>query len=114
MRRTVVLAAAAIVAVAVLVFLALRPSASGPSVVDPDVTIECVGSTGMDAEACVALGDRILAAGPPSFTFELNDLTLLTVDRGLLGFAPTCRVEYIIGRFAEPAWVTEEVDCGGS
>ena len=81
-----------------------------------DVTIECAASTAVSADECRSWGATILAAGPPSMTFELKDLVRIAFDRPFVGLAPSCRVEYYISRYAdEPAW-SEETPCfpGGS
>lgn len=92
-------------------YLVLRPGVSVASAVDADVTIVCAGSTGADADTCAAWGDAILAAEPPSTTFEMQDLARLEVTRSLLGFGDACEAAYFLGRYPDSAVWTEPVDC---
>lgn len=78
---------------------------------DPDVTLECAASTRVGRDACLAWGDFTLRQGPPSFTFEMDDLTRLRIDRPLLGFGSPCEVAYFISRYPDdPAWM-DEIPC---
>ncbi len=105
----------AILALAIVVaalYVALRggsavlATASG----DPEITIECSGSTGV-ADGCRAWGDAVLASGPPSTTFEIEDVVRVRFDRELLGFGSACSVSYFVGRYPDaPVW-TEETAC---
>lgn len=98
-------------AVAAIAYLALRP-ASGATLDDPPgAVVECAASSGLDDAACRAWAVETVARGAPSNTFELTDLGRLRLDRGLLGLASTCRIEWFTTRYAdEPAW-SEEVPC---
>ena len=88
-----------------------RASVEATSTVDPDVAIACAASTGTDEGACGAWADEILAAGPPSTTFELKDLARLELSRTLLGFGAECEAAYFLGRYLDsPVW-TEPVPC---
>jgi hypothetical protein len=90
---------------ALLAYLLLRPPVEATSTSDPDVAIECSAATGVSVETCRAWGDEILATGPPSTTFEMDDLARLVIDRPPWGFSPTCEVDYFISRDAENrAW----------
>jgi hypothetical protein len=114
-RRTGILVAALTLAlvVGVSAWLLLRPTSRVASSADADVTIVCAASTGIDADACGAWGDEVLAAGPPSTTFELNDLVRLELSRSALGFGDECEAAYYLGRYPDqPVW-TEQVACRG-
>ena len=68
--------------------------------------------TGADEDACRAWGDAILDAGPPSFTFEMDDLARLRIDRPLLlGFGSRCEAVYFTSRYPDEAVWTEETSC---
>lgn len=114
MARGVALLAAAVVVVALVgtgAFLVARPPTLVASAVDRDVTIECAASSGADEAACLAWGDRILAEGAPTTTFEAEDLVRLRLDRSLLGLGVSCRAEWFLSRYpGDVAWA-EELDC---
>lgn len=105
-----------IVVVVVLVFggaawwLVLRPGVSVASSTNPDVTIECTASLDLDEEACRRLGDAVLEGGPPSTTFELEDVVRVRADGG--PFGDECRFEYFLGRYPDEAIWTETAACG--
>lgn len=103
------LVVAAIVAAALL----LRPVSSATSAVDPDVTVECSGATGVDETACRDWGDAILAEGSPTTTFEAEDVVRLRLDRALFGFGDTCRAEWFLGRYPDDVAWSDEVPCPG-
>lgn len=95
------------------VYLAVRPGHEVSSASDPDVSFTCDGSTGVDADQCTTWGDDVLALGPPSTTFELQDVSLLHFSKPLFGFGSPCRVEYYLQRYADdPVW-EEDVPCAG-
>lgn len=106
-------AVAMLVGVMVVVGLAwlARPSTRAVSAVSPEVTIECAASTGTDVDACRAWGDAILDEGPPSFTFEMDDLARLRIDRPLLGLGANCEAVYFTSRYPDDAVWTEETPC---
>ncbi|MGH2402221.1 MAG: hypothetical protein ACRDE6_05875 [Candidatus Limnocylindria bacterium] len=104
-----VLAIVAVVAAA-LVFLRVGSVTTAESTLQPGVTIECADSTGVTGE-CAGWGDEILAAGPPSTTFEMDDLVRLRLDRPMLGFASTCVAEYFVSRYPDDALWDDEVAC---
>lgn len=85
---------------------AVRATASA----DPEITIECSGSTGV-ADGCRPWGDAILASGPPSTTFEMVDVVRIRLDRELLGFGSTCSIDYFVGRYPDDSVWTEETAC---
>lgn len=90
-------------------YLLLRPGVEVASSVDPDVTITCPASASVSEEGCRDWGDAMLAAGPPSHTFEMDDLARLSLVRGPFGGA--CEVSYFLQRYADdPAW-TDAVAC---
>lgn len=92
------------VAVAFGAFVLTRPMVQATSSVDPDVTVVCRAASGT-ADACRAWGDAILEEGPPSTTFEMQDLARLTITRGSFGLASTCEVSYAIQRYPDdPVW----------
>jgi hypothetical protein len=101
-----------VVAAGLWLFLG-RPTVEATSTVDPDVTIRCDGSTSVSEAACRDWGDEILAAGPPSHTFEMKDLSRLDLSRALLGFSDTCEASFFLERYeSDSAW-NEEVPCPG-
>ncbi len=109
-RWVFVVAVVALVAVAFGAFVLTRPAVQATTSVDPDVTVVCRASAGTP-DACRAWGDAILEAGPPSTTFEMQDLARLVISRGLFGLAATCEVSYAIQRYPdEPVW-DEETRC---
>ena len=99
-----------VAAIAVAVLL-LRPPVDVASEVDPDVTISCAASVGLAEVACRERGDAILGDGPPSFTFEMEDLARLELDRSLLGLGSDCTAAYFIERYPDQAVFTDEVAC---
>ena len=109
-------AAALVVGAVVLVgagwFILGRAGVEAASTVDPDVTIRCDGSTSVSAAACLAWGDDILRAGPPSHTFEMDDLARLDLTGGLF-ISDTCEVRYFLERYADKSVWTEELPCPG-
>ena len=108
----VVLAAAGIVLIGA-VALALRGAVPtvAENVGDTGVAVECTGWTGVST-ACAEWGAAVLAGGPPSSTFELEDVDRLVLDRPAFGFASGCEARYFLSRYPdEPTW-TEPVACG--
>lgn len=101
------LVALAAVLLAAWVLVIGRPTAEATSSVDPDVTVRCEGVSSEDA--CRAVGDALLESGPPSNTFEMEDLALLEIRRPL--FEDGCRVRYYLQRYVDdPAW-SEDLPC---
>ena len=95
------------------VYLAVRPGQEVTSATDPDVVITCDGSTGVSADECRSWGDDVLALGPPSTTFELQDVNQLHFSKPMFGFGSPCQVEYYLQRYADdPAW-QDDVPCVG-
>ncbi len=101
-------AAVAVLMAAAAVYL-LRPPVEVASEADPDVTIECAAATGVDRAACLAWGDAIIAGDPPSFTFEMEDLVRLRLERAWFGLGSECHASYVIARYAEPASSAEVI-----
>jgi hypothetical protein len=98
--------------VGVGVYLAFgRPSVEGVSSTDPDVTVECTAATGVSATECGTWGDEIVALGPPSTTFEMDDLARLRIDRPLFGFGSPCQVEYFLERYPADSTWDSDVPC---
>jgi hypothetical protein len=96
-------AVALLLAAAVAWYLFGRPGVEAASTVDPEVTIQCRGSASASVDACREWGDAVLADGPPSTTFELEDVVRVRLDRPLVG--DECRAEYFLGRYPdEVAW----------
>lgn len=107
LRIGMVLLVAVILAVAAFLVFGREP-VEAPSSVYPEVTIECDAWTGASAERCGSWGDELLAAGPPSRTFNMTDLRRLALQRPMLGLAGACRVEYYLGRNpTSPVWDDE-------
>ena len=97
------------------VALALRGAVStvADDVGGSGVTAECTGWTGVST-GCADWAASILADGPPSATFEMEDVDRLVLDRGSFGFASACEVRYFLSRYPdEPAWV-EPIPCEGA
>lgn len=110
-RKAALLVMIAVVILAGAWFVLGRSGVEAASAVDPDVTITCDAWTSVSLEACGSWGDGILQAGPPSRTFEMDDLAHLAISRQTFGLAASCRVEYFLERYAnDPAW-TDEVAC---
>jgi hypothetical protein len=109
----VLLAVLVLVLVGATVVLAVRPGQEVASASDPDVTVTCDGSTGVGADQCQVWGDDVLALGPPSTTFEFQDVNRLHLSKPLFGFGSPCRVQYYIERYPDdPAW-EDDVPCVG-
>ena len=113
MRRVVAIGAAAIVLVAIVVavLVVLRPAITVVSSVHPDVTVECSAAVGLGAEACRTWGDELLLEDAAPRTFEREDLRRLRLDRGNLGLADECRVEYFLSRYPDRAIWSDELPC---
>ena len=94
-------------------YVAIRSPTLATSAVDPEVTIECAPSASVSAEACGAWGDEILDLGPPSATFEMEDLSRLAISGPPFGLGSSCRVEYFLQRYPGDAVWTEDVPCWG-
>jgi len=95
------------------VYLATRPGQEVTSASNPEVVVTCDGSTGVSADHCRSWGDDVLALGPPSATFELQDVNHLHFSKPLFGLGSPCHVEYYLGRYADdPAW-EDDVPCLG-
>jgi hypothetical protein len=97
--------------VGVLGFRVLRPPVEAASAASPAVTVECSAATGVSVDACRGWGDQLLAEGPPSHTFEMDDLARLVFDRSTFGLGPTCEVSYFISRDAQNRVWHDEVTC---
>lgn len=108
-RVIAVLVVVSVVA-ATLVFLRVGSVTDAASELQPGLTIECAASTGV-ADECREWGDEILAEGPPSTTFEMDDLVRLRIDRPMLGFAATCVAEYYVSRYPDDSIWDDEVAC---
>lgn len=104
------LVVSAVVVVGAVTFYLVRPPVEVASRADPDVTIECAAATGVESATCRAWGDGIIAGNPPSFTFEMEDLVRLRLERSWFGFGSECHASYLIARYPEPAF-TDEVVC---
>ncbi len=110
-KRIAILAAVVLAALAVWFLVLNQPTVGGSSAVDPDVTIECDGSTSISEESCLEWGDEVLALGAPSTTFEMQDLVRLRFSKPLLGFGSPCQVEYFLQRYPDdPVW-DENIPC---
>ncbi|MGQ0608333.1 MAG: hypothetical protein ACT4OQ_07720 [Chloroflexota bacterium] len=113
-RRHLAGLALAISVVAALALAAVwlaRPPIRIMSAIRADVTVECGAATGADADACRAWGDATLGQGAPSFTFEMDDLVRLRIDRPVLGLGSGCELSYFTSRYPEVAVWTEETAC---
>lgn len=112
-RSPVAIGAAVIVLVAIVVIalVVLRPGTAAVSSVRPDVAIECSAGVGLDEDACRAWGDELLREDAAPRTFEREDLRRLRLDRGLLGLAGECQVEYFVSRYPDIAIWSDELPC---
>ena len=111
MRRMVAVLVVAVLVVGVAAVALGRETVQAVSSVDPDVTIECDGSTSVTEPACRAWGDEILALGAPSTTFEMQDLARLVVTKPLFGFGSPCQVGYFLQRYPEDAAWNADIPC---
>ena len=112
MRRPVLLVVGIGLSVGLGAILALRAATStvAEHVGDGQVTAECSGWTGV-SEGCFDWGNDVLAQGPPSTTFELEDVVRIRLDRPMLGFAESCVAEYFLGRYPDEVVWSEDVPC---
>jgi hypothetical protein len=99
-----------LVVIGAAAWLVLRPGVERTSTIDTDVTVACAGSTGLDADACVAWGDGLLAEGAPSTTFELEDVSRLELTRSGFGYG-SCEARWFLQRYPDEASWTEPVAC---
>lgn len=114
-RAGILVAGAVVIGVAIAVaVVVLRPPVPVVSEADVDVTISCAASIGLDDAACRELGDEILRDGPPSFTFEMDDLARLELDRSWLGLGSECTAAYFIERYPDMAVFSDGVECPGA
>ena len=103
MLRIGLLVAAVVVVGGAALLVVLRPSVSVMSNVAPAVTIECHG-IGVEAD-CREYGDGVLSQGPPSNTFEMDDLARLALERPTLGDGSRCSAAWYIERYPDdPVW----------
>lgn len=57
------------------------------------------------------MGDSLLRTGPPSSTFEWDDLARIVLQRPMWGLSSTCEVTYFISRYPDEAVWDEEIPC---
>ena len=96
--------------VGILGFAVLRPPVEAVSAASPAVTVRCSAATGVSVDACRGWGDQLLAEGPPSHTFEMDDLARLVIDRSGFGLGSACEVSYFISRdLKNRVWQAEVV-----
>ena len=108
-RVVAIVVVALLIGAAVYLFV-LRSPVEAPSAALPGVTIECDPWTGMSVAGCRAWGDAILTGGPPSRTFNMEDLERLRLRGAPLSFG-SCRAEWFLGRDpVQPVW-SEELEC---
>ena len=112
-KRIPILLAVVLAVLAVWLLVLRPPTVEVSSAVDPDVTIECDGSTSVPEESCLAWGDEVLALGAPSTTFEMQDLVRLKFSKPLLGFGSPCQVEYFLQRYPDEDVWDEDIPCRG-
>jgi hypothetical protein len=101
----------AVVLLAALVavwFILLR---GGTAATVDGVTVECAASTGLEADECQAWGAEVLAAGPGSSVFELEDVERIAFARELFGLGDGCSVTWFIGRYPDRPALADEVAC---
>lgn len=102
---------AVLVVVVLAILYAARPPTHVTSQVNPGVMIDCTAATGAGTDACLEWGDAIIERGPPSFTFEWDDMTRVEIDRSLFGLGSQCEVAYFISRYPDAASLTEKIPC---
>jgi hypothetical protein len=110
--RPVLLGVVVVAALAGLALVLVRGSSATivSHVTESGPVVECSGWTGV-SDGCREWGARIVEAGPPTTTFEFEDVVRIRLDRPALGFAERCVAEYFLGRYpVDVAW-TDEVDC---
>lgn len=108
--RVVVVAVVALLIGAAVYLFVLRSPVEAPSTALAGVTIECDPWSGVSAGGCGSWGDAILAGGPPSRTFNIEDLERLRLSGAPLSVG-SCRAEWFLGRDPlRPAW-SEELEC---
>ena len=109
LRIVVIAVVALLIGAAVYLFL-LRSPVEAPSTALPGVTVECDPWTGVSAGRCGSWGDAILAAGPPSRTFNIEDIDRLRLSGAPLSLG-SCRAEWFLSRDpAQPVW-SDELEC---
>jgi hypothetical protein len=111
-RIVVVVVIALLLAAAVYLFV-LRSPVEAPSALLAGVTIECDAWTGLSPTDCRAWGDDVLAAGPPTRTFNMSDLDRIAISRPILGLVDACRVAYYLGRHPTSPVSETEIACPG-
>ena len=100
---------ALLIGAAVYLFV-LRSPVEAPSTAVSGVTIECDPWTGLSAGDCASWGDAILAGGPPSRTFNMEDLARLRLSGAPLSLG-SCRADWFLGRDrVRPVW-SDELEC---
>ena len=110
--RKIIAGVVVLVVIGVGAWLVLgRPPVEAVSSSDPDVTVECSAATGVSAGECATWGDEVLALGPPSTTFEMDDLARLRIDRPLFGFGSPCQVQYFLERYPDDSTWDSDVPC---
>ena len=98
---------------AAVAFLVLRPPARATATGGgaTNVAVECAAGAGLDDARCATWASERLAAGAPSYTFDMKDLGRLVLRRDLYGFGSSCQAVYYTTRNVDdPAW-TEDVAC---
>ena len=109
LRLVAIVVVALLVGAAVYLFL-LRSPVEAPSTALSGVTIECDPWTDVSADGCGSWGDGILAGGPPSRTFNIEDLERLRLTGTPLSLG-SCRAEWFLGRDpVQPVW-SDELEC---
>ena len=103
MLRIGLLVAVVVLLAAAAILFVVRPTVSVASAVTPGVTVECRGIGAEDE--CRNHGDSVLSQGPPSNTFEMDDVSRLVIERPLVGDAKRCSAAWYIERYPDdPVW----------
>jgi hypothetical protein len=109
LRILVIAVVALLIGAGVYLFL-LRSPVEAPSITLSGVTIECDPWTGVSPDGCGSWGDAILAGGPPSRTFNIEDLERLRLSGAPLSLGG-CRAEWFLGRDpVQPVW-SDDLEC---
>jgi len=104
-------AVALVVVVAFIAFLAARTPVTATSQVLAGVVVSCDAGIGLESEACRDTVDAIISAGPPTRTFELEDVARVDLRRSMFGFGPECEAAWFLERYPDDPVATEAVAC---
>lgn len=93
-----------------LVLLSYNSGTVATSSSDPQVMIDCDGSTRIAPEECQPWGEAVLAQGSPVDEFAIADVTRLEIERAFWGYVDDCTASYYLTGSSSPAY-EGETDC---